>query len=903
VDEPRGTTRNDASSSRLNRFNGMDGRFGYLKFMYHNPVTDSNMPFPGRTPVHIIYVDNGGSETRDSHNPFQINGADGTLTFFIEHRTNLYFEIQFGETAYLNLTSGTIILQSELDSQLQSGGFDLRNNMIFMLPQRFNLKNSIWSIDNVPVFDRERRMFVNLEANPLNGGSGHLPVILTPEWQYIGFQYYDRHAKTKQMMPQYTILRGYNEDVDEDNPVTRSNVFKDNCICVPWIEDRNSKNVRNPEKIVLKFGTSETFIESGGGIVRRTRDQVRAMPLRDRFRYYDLPEVWSSKNWKAKFGQNSTNVSPFQDRNVVNGNTTASNPLVFELDSVVLTDDDLECESSWEQNNRFTVFDIKMKITNPETNKPYWANGTVDRNFFPMRTTLPPTPTDGDHPRVLYVNDKFHDITDKRSTDGDVIGARAAVLNDESVHYGENLEKPYHSVAGNSEVHYFKDCLDTDDSVISALIIFWSCKFEADSGVSAADVDNFRRSGMQNTKERWGLKNYRFRPRNDPSSRNIIVKPIFFYEARSNDPYKCDVTVHPSGQARSSMGISEGNFMSSDYQSGAPGAGDTDIDGNSFGRFTMSHEVGHAMGLMDEYVESLEEDNINNVPGNELWSPPLPIFDQPFIDGRPYPWDELSMMNSNKAPRLRHLWHFSHWMNETDEVKNLTGNTVFQVNYNSQNFNYFLPNSMNNFYEPAEEERNVSNGDYGEFDLRLYKIGSDELTKIAISGQSGFDGVLVVRSRLQWFFESYSTFTWANINEKIRYLRNFETSIRHEMNGKYYLECSADSDFKKVYVFFSPHYYFEGSTIHDHFEITVKANTGASVIFQPEFFQDGFDDDDFEVDARQNPISIYRYVLGLSPYTGSGASKVSNNSINANELNFLVTWINNKRGRTYQLRT
>jgi len=900
VDEPRGTTRNDAQSSRLNSFNGMDGRFGYLKFQYHNPVTDSDVPFPGRAPVHIIYVDDSGSETRDSHNPFQINGADGTLTFFIEHRTNLYFEIQFGETAYLNLTLGTIILQSELDSQLQSGSFDLRSNMLFMLPQSFSLKNSFWFINDTPVYDSERRMFVNLEANPLQGSGGHLPVTLTPEWQYIGFQYYDRHAKAKQMVPQYMMLEGYNEDVDEDNPVTKSNVFKDNCICLPWIEDRNSRGTRNAEKITLKFRTSETFIQSGSGIVRQTKDQVRAMALNDRFRYYDLPEVWSSKNWKAKFGQNTAAVTPFQDQNVVNGNTTAAIPLVFELDSIVLTDDELECEDDWEQSNRFTVFDVKMKITNPETNKPYWTNGTVDRNFLPMRNTLPSAPADGDHPRVICVNGVFYDVTDKRSTDGDVIGARAAVRNDESVHYGDDFTSPVCSV-GKFDLHYFKDCLDPTDNVVSTLLIYWSCKFECDSGTTNADIVNFQRYGMTNAKERWEQKGYRLKIKTDPSGNQIEVRPVFFFEARESDPFKCTVTLHPANQGRSNMGTTTGNFMNDDYQSQAPGAGDSDVDGQSYGRFTMSHELGHAVGLDDEYNESVEEDNDTNVPDATLWNPPLPKFDQ-YYPGMPYSWDLMSMMKGNKGPRLRHFWYFCRWLNETDEVKNLTGNTTFQINYSARSYDYYLPNSMKNFYEPAEDETNVDNGDYGKFDLYLYKIGTDETTELAKSGITGFDGILVVRSKLQWFFEDNTPHTWTDTNAKLLYLRNFQTTINHDMNHKYYLECPSDSDFKKVYIYFAPSYYFEGTTIYDHFEVTVNANSGGAIVTQPEFFEDGFDDDDFVVDALQHPMSIYRYVLGLIPYTGSGASKTSNNTISANELGFLTTWLGNKRGSTYQLR-
>jgi hypothetical protein len=876
----------EAQTHRKNSYIGMDNRYGYLQFMYHNPVTDSNVPFPSGTPVNIIYVDNGGAETPHSGNPLSLD-AQGKITFFIEHRTNLYFEFNFSQRTYINITSNTLVHDNNINS------LNATTNMIFMLPQRFNLKNSTWTIDNVAVYDRPSRTFRDLEANPLSGASGHLPVILTPEWQYIGFQFYDQHAKTRRMVPQYIILNGYNEDVSEENAVTRSNVFKDNCICLPWIEDRNLKSTRNSSKIVLNFGTTNAYVDTGAGVVRRTRSSVRAMPLKDRFKHYDIPESWSSKNWKAKLGANSSSLLPFQDTGVVNGNSTSTIPIVFELDTVVITNSGLEYESDWNQSNHFTFFNINMGINNPQTNRPYWTQGPVDRNFFPMGIA-------GNHPRVLAVNGRFYDITDKRSA-GHLLGARAAVLNDTDVHYGAEVIRPYHRVAGNIELHYFADTLDLSDNVVSSLLVYWSCEFEADDGVTDAQIENFRRSGMTNAKNRWERKGYRFKKRPGSSGRDIEVRPVFFYEFRDDDPHKCEVTVHSAGgTARSSMGRTSGDFMADDYQ---PGTEIGSENGQSFGFFTMAHEIGHAMGLMDEYPESLAEDTRANLPHGGVWNPILPIFDQPFIDGRPYPWDKISMMKYNQAPRLRMFWHYARWMNQTDGVKNLTGNTVFHAEYTSQNFKYFRRDSMTNFYEPVHSQDDMERGGYAKIDLRLYKMGEDESTKIAIPGQSNIDGVLVVRSKLQWFFDDYSSHTWQNIEQKLLYLKDFQTKVNRKMNeeGKFYLGCPSDSDFKKVFIFFSPHYYFQGSTTSDHFEISIKANGGTTINFQPPFYGNGYHDDEFEVDALQDKISIYRYVLGMLPYTMSGTNKVANNNISMLDLDFLLTWISNVRGGEYTM--
>ncbi|HGE73034.1 TPA: hypothetical protein ENX78_19525, partial [Candidatus Poribacteria bacterium] len=479
----------DAQTHRRNRYIGMDNRYGYLQFMYHNPVTNSNVPFPSGTPINIIYFDNSGAETPHSGNPLSTD-AQGKITFFIEHRTNLYFEINFDQRTYINITSNRLIHDSDINN------LDTKTNMIFMLPQRFNLKNSKWTIDSVPVYDTATRTFRNLEANPLSGAGGHLPVVLTPEWQYFGFQFYDQHARTRRMVPQYIILNGYNEDIDEDNPVTKSNVFKDDSICLPWIEDRNSKDVRNAQKIVLNFRTTNAYVDSGAGIARHTRDEVRAMQLKERFKHYDLPEYWSSKNWGAKFGQDGNAYFAFSGMANMGFNSTA--PIVFELDTVVITDDELEYDDDWDNDNHFTFFNINMAINNPQTNRHYWTQGTVDRNFFPMGIT-------GNHPRVLAVNGRFYDITDKRSVEGDIIGARAAVRDDSSVHYGEEVMRPYHWVAGNIELHYFADTLDQSDNVLASLLVYWSCEFEADN-VTDAQVENFRRLGMTNAKNVWERK-------------------------------------------------------------------------------------------------------------------------------------------------------------------------------------------------------------------------------------------------------------------------------------------------------------------------------------------------------------------------------------------------------------
>lgn len=888
-----------------NQYVAVDERTALLQFMYHNPVNDSNEPFPAGIPVNIIYIDSDGDDEEDSRNPMQITD-DGHLQFVMEHRDNLYFEFEFDDPFYINITSHSLLTQEQFTQGLSDASLNTQQEMVFRLPQRFSLQNSRWIVgeEGSPpaVYDDSRRMFVDLEVNMLRGtanDASYLPVILNPEWQYIGFQYFDRHNKSHEMVPQFLYLKGFNEDIDDDDPITGSTVYKDNCICLPWIEDRNTKDNRDREEIVLKFNTRETFIESGQGLRHKTRDEVRAMPLTDRFNFYDLPEEWSSENWYAKVGINGS-PEPFQTEHIVNSVPDSANPIVFELDSIVITDDDGEWESDWDRNDRFTVFDLKMQIVKPDTNKPYLTDGTLDSNFFPVETTIDESPDGsggivGNYPRLISLNGEFYDVTDKRST-GDLKGARAAVLDDEDVHYGDDITRPVHMIAGNFELHYLKDCLDSSDNAVSALLIYWSCEFECDANTTPADITNFHRSGMTNAKARWDEKGYILKSQTDASKEVITV---FFFEGREDDPSKCSVTLHVAGQGRSCMAVSWAEFMADDYQEDAS-SGSNDVDGTSWCWFTMSHELGHSMGLLDEYLESLEEDNRTNVTDNTLWNPSLPQFDQ-YYPGMPYSCDSISMMLCNRAPRLRHLWYFTRWVNETDEVKALTDNNAFMVHHSGNNYNYSLSEEYEDFYEPAYSEEDFENGDYAEFDLFLYKIGNDETTDKLITGQADFDGILVVRHKIQWFFEDHGAHSWPDIYTKLLYLRDFHTTIDQHMNNKYYLECAADSEFSKVYVYFLPYYQFESGSTSEHYEITVKAEGGGAVNIQPDFFENGFDDDEFEVGESQDKISIYRYILGLAPYQGTPKQVVT--SISSNNLGFLTTWIGEQRSQTYQLRT
>ncbi len=633
-----------------------------------------------------------------------------------------------------------------------------------------------------------------------------------------------------------------------------------------WI---HSKDTSTPPKI-RKLAEIETELGS----------PLKDRPFLERLKFYRLPSHWESKNWMAQKG---TAWGTFED--LVKKKTTTTEPLVIDLDSVVLTDVN-RTPVRWNPDDRFTVFNIAMEIMNPDTNRPFWNKEKLARNFMTPLVT-------GSRPRVIALNGKFYDVAVKRTTSGDVIGARAAVLNDADVHFGAALRAPVVAICGNFDLHYFKDCLDGAGKDSPSLLIYWSCKFVKQGAATDAHIEDFMKTGVNWSKTRWDRKQYRYTPKADPASRKIEVRPIYFFEGRTGNPFKCTVNVRPDDPVthpRANMGLDEGNFIAGNHQPN-PAASSYTEDGDPYKSFTMAHELGHATGLHDEYLESLAED--------KKWSPTLPTFAQnQWYNGMPYSCDDASMMVTNFVPRMRSFWYFCRWLNETAEVKAFTANTEFQiVTTKGKARTFTLPDLYKDFYKSAYDGLNVANGNHGKFDLFLHKCGADESADRMIFGKSDFDGILVVRSKLQWFFDNHDGATWADDSAKLDHLRQFQNRINLILNRRFYMESGTDPLFKKIYIYFVPHYYFAGTTTQDHFEITVKANNTGAARVPADFNDDSFHSDEFDVDQLQNEVSVFRYALGLSPTTTNTAgTKVARTDISAGELSFLAAWAAGKRG-------
>jgi hypothetical protein len=76
-------------------------------------------------------------------------------------------------------------------------------------------------------------------------------------------------------------------------------------------------------------------------IVQKTRSQIESLLLSDQAHYYDIPELWDSRNWFCQYIGEVGIVGDF-----ITKTTTSQNPLIFNLDSIVLVRKDTAGESN-----------------------------------------------------------------------------------------------------------------------------------------------------------------------------------------------------------------------------------------------------------------------------------------------------------------------------------------------------------------------------------------------------------------------------------------------------------------------------------------------------------------------------------------------------------------------------
>lgn len=641
-------------------------------------------------------------------------------------------------------------------------------------------------------------------------------------------------------------------------------------------------------------------------VVKRPRAEVDALAPAERFKYYDLPNVWKSNGGFFRTNNNLTQVARWQGLPATLGcypaGTTAlptDSPLIVVLDDMVLMRNTSHLETVG-AHDRYAIFNLMGEVLEPDAAEPYYSQARNDgANYFPCQ--------DGGA-FAAYANGKYY-FANRTRVPGNLnrAGLRAAVLN---AHPHRSIREPVVLAAGNIQQNYFHGVDYRDSKLISYLIVFWSCKFRRDPSVGAADVaavntgiTAYKREGLTNCKRRHEEPDHDIVDNADTAPQ--LAKVIRHFVHWDNSHAKCTVYVH-NGNGRDNMGLTDAHFNAGNWQ--ATGGGWQ----TASGWFTAAHELGHATGLDDDYIEP------PGAWGNAAWnSPVIPRFAQ-WVKGNPFAEDSSSLMNSNEAFRHRQIFHHVDWMNSNADIRALTGDLRFKAK--TAGHQYYLPPAQDrNFltaatrhihYMPVLSANRHANGTHGHMDLSLYKLGKDQTNQVIIPGQE-FDSILVVSLYIKWSFHNTGASTW-NTAGKMAFIKAKYGALATFINAKKYLSASnTDSTwFRKIYVLFRLHFHEGGNSddnsvllgsghIAPHFTVTAHRTHAGTAAHVPNYHTAGFAGASFAVDEASAEIPWFRYMLGLDPVTITPAAVVGDpptvtdiTTLSNADLGFLATWAN-----------
>lgn len=925
----------------------------HLKLVWTDP--DGNQhPFPQDVPVRVTFGD--GSTARelttvaDGMLEFATSKDKGSFSLVIEPAGTHY--IATNPAAAGTTEAERYVPEADMAALVRDGWY------MWRIPGTLNLDNCEWNVDAAAAPTYTRPDFTNLETLDAVGDHDTPCIVeLDPRWSYMKLLYFDKKLATKLSIPPI-VAEGFNDrDSTGGAPDSQSNwsTQSSGCQCLPWVLSKaaDGSAIDKPDdRTFLRFRTKpDTFINSsaatasGGGRTLVTRnagtagtdpglnegtntgDDIRTLDWDPRISYYDLPEVWASRNYWAQDNITGGAGARFEAVMTSRGATRTSDadPLLFSLDDVVLVDgsgrQSIQDKSSAdadqalsEANSRLVLLhldrndDFNIKIHNPRADMAHYSNIPFGENLIRH------TP---EHARLVIFCSLFYSIWDKRTRqDGNldfsanhVLGARAAVLNDATVHAFDlcrvnlSTNQPSNDYCqfkcGNYELHYLHYCGLKDTKPLSYLIIYWNCRFTLHSDTPATDPSlnaNWRQNFEQNGMVRAMTRSTRpYLLTKNTGAKDILIRPYYYLEAKpdaAGGAHKCIVRVSKNSGAK--MGPTEAKFEQTAHSPvpGAYGLADDalpDVDGTTYTPLTSSHEFGHATGCFDDYLYSLKVDG-------DRWSG-IPTFSQPFTaPGGPYHRDRLARMYHNRSPRMRNYWHFVNWVNDerSGRLNTFLSGTSFKLNYTfagpASPIEMDLSDArFRDTCSPSWRGNNRTLGTTGRADFLLYKTGGE--TSHALDTNHVFEGIMVIFTRInidfdRTFWDVVLGRQWT-YQDRATWIRDtLKNPIDHHLNS-YYIECTGAAEFNKIYLLVNPFFWVHeaGSPPHTpHFEIEVTRNGGS------DFSASG---NEIECDNQVSSNRLVRYIYG----------KTSAMPFTTADLGAAASWVAGVAGGTAQVRS
>jgi len=757
---------------------------------------------------------------------------------------------------------------------------------------------------------------------------------------YLKFLYLDVVKRQVLAVPEgLTIKAFYKPSPNERKPLTAAVSFADGVYTLT-VEDKSGT-----DNIFFEFATTDpknpkarrwVYSDDTPRIVTKTRDEIAALTASERRKYYDLPTAWSSENYWTLYDSYVRSGKRYVDQMKDKGfkpfggkSMAADKPLMFSLDDIVLVSnagkqtlsdrDDTGAQQPLSEHSRVTLLYMdegdkyKVKIHQPLEKEPFFSKieGDFKINLIHDHWFDKFDKVHGPIRAAVFCGEFYH-VFDRRTEQGNgfdygqghVLGARAAMVDDPACSgkkacsgwNNDDINAGYVAKdCGNYDLHFLHNCAASNGTIYSALVLYWSCRFALTGGAVAADQANLIEKGMQNAMVRFGSKDYQFEK--SGAGEDIVIKSFILYEAKQQyksgatdinrgGVHKCMITLRDD-TGRSSMGRATADFRRSCYDIEnrfTTGVFD-DYGGGRPGSLTVAHEIGHACGLDDEYVD--EDVKVDLV----TYNPPQ------YYPGMPYALDKMSLMLENKAVRVRHYWGHANWINDASQgavgprakgsLNDFLKGTKFKIvrkvakaGCEDLHFDLTAKDNYKKIYKPAYEATPFDLGNHGATDLLLYKLGDDELSRLLKSGLK-FKGIMVVRTCLYVRFIDggvTNATKWHTHNRYGQWIRALDQDLRAMLDAKYRLHCNvANNDFAEVYLRVFPHYKVQkggggAAPAGTHFTLDVTRNGTDTIVTNNATIQVG---------DNVNNNKIIQYLFGKGTGTGPVA---------AGDLTRIATW-------------
>jgi hypothetical protein len=488
--------------------------------------------------------------------------------------------------------------------------------------------------------------------------------------------------------------------------------------------------------------------------------------------------------------------------------------------------------------------------------------------------------------RLIHFEGRFHDLRDDTRVRGGApgstlcLGARVAVL---SAHPFTTVQNPLPSSRnkdGSTKLGvqlHFIDVPGVRDprsgAELQHMLVYLSFEIEIDKTAQpfpGSDLDRLRQL-LNEAAETWSpghpalagppaaagspfplaSKDYALVPELLANRSNRITRiRTFFAEKTKDAKVKLRVVTDPKGADRSNTGGATADpsdnfltvlfgrvqtvitYFTPSFKGDAAATHQqfSDQGDSSSRRFTvLTHEIGHAMGLMDEYYEVINP-KILDPAALGLAHPFMPRFDQideGFSDYRPYYSDAPALMTNNALPRLRHFWHhaknFQAVLNPSPAPPNFKPPPDQPYVLAHPNFN-FRGGSGRDYKVPPDDRKAPWVADFvdapipgGRGRCALFPLGPDEgaiesmfqnpatFSGVGLNATDQMQGVLLVRSRLGFVFDASVApparlrQVFDDFHQKI-YTANYSPKIRFVLVG------APTAKYPRIAVLFQPLY-------------------------------------------------------------------------------------------------